>query len=279
MSNSIYDIACQTFAKVFPKQAKKVKAIKELHLGYTNHSFLFSVKHDEKYQVRIPLAGDLIDRKCEYYCLKAVKDNNFVYFDKKTGIAVKKWIEGENPNKKTYKSQWFNDLLFEQISKLHNVKLPKSYKVKPINFDAYNKYLPYLKFEYQRKYLCLLDRRRNEPLVLTHSDINPLNIIYDGQKIHLIDYEWCCLASQYWDFANWIRETGISLDKIDMSGYIKNFDKEKLSDYVFLSSVFAHLWAQTMPPSRRILKYRKKTMKQIKKSYRYVIHHEKIYYN
>lgn len=279
MENSVFELAKQTFAKVFPDKVSHIKEIKDIHNGYTNFSFLFVLDNDKKYQVRIPHSEDWIDRSVEYKALELTRRNYFVYFDKKTGIAVKKWIEGSAPVKGVYKSIAFNDMLFNEIKKIHKVKINGRMKFKPINFDAYNSHLHFLRFEYQRKYLCLLDRRRNEPLVLTHSDINPLNVIYDGNKITIIDFEWSCLASEYWDYANWVRETNLNIDKIDWKKYIDNFDKEKLSDFIFLSAVFAHLWAQEMPTTKAMIKYRRKTMKQLKKAYKYVIHHEKIYYN
>lgn len=279
MTNNNYDLAYSTFLKVFPSKADKIKTIKDIHSGYTNNSYLFILDDGTKYQVRIPHPLELIDRKVEYKTLELTGNDIFKYFDQKTGIAIKKWIEGKNPKRRVYKSDYFNNLLFKKIKKIHQVKVTSSLKVTPINFGKYNEYLPYLKFEYQKKYLCLLDRRRNETVVLTHSDINPLNVIYDGKKVHIIDFEWCCLASPYWDYANWIRETNLNIDKIDWNKYIPNFDKEKLSDFIFLSAVFAHLWTYVMPRTPKMKRYRKKTLKQIRRAYKYVIHHEKIYYN
>ncbi len=277
--SSSYDLAYSTFLKVFPNKAGQIKSVRPIHNGYTNESFLFTLSDETRYQVRVPRPLDLINRSIEYRALQLTENNIFKYFDKKTGVAIKKWIEGNNPRKTVYKSLEFNDLLFKQIKKIHSAKINGKMGFKPIDFDKYNEYLHFLRFEYQRKYLCLLDRRRNEPQVLTHSDINPKNVIYDGQKVHVIDFEWCCLASQYWDYANWARETNLNIDKIDWNKYIPNFDKEKLSDFIFLSAVFAHLWTYIMPQTRKMRKYRKATLKQVRRAYKYVIHHEKIYYN
>lgn len=271
--------AIEIFKNALPSRAKEIKAVRQLHDGYTNMSFAITLRNGDKYQVRIPHDGGLVNRKLEIAALKATHNNHFVYFDEKTGIAVKKWIDGYTPSKHLYKSEKFLDALFTKIKKIHQTKLGPGHRFRKINLDVYNSNLQNLKFEYQRKFLCLQDRRRSEPVVLNHSDINPDNVVWDGNDVHIIDFEWTTLASEYWDYANWIRETNIKVRKVNWSKYIKNYDKEKMADYIFLCTVFAYLWTYSMPQTSKILSYRKKILKQIRRAYRYVVTHEKVYYN
>jgi len=280
-NKKIKEQAIAVFKKALPDQANDIKSIKDIHTGYTNYSFLVELNDGTKYQVRIPHSSDLINRKIEHKVLQLTNNDLFVYFDEKTGIAIKKWVEGKHPNIFEINSKEFLDNLFSIIKKLHSVNVDTTQvPIEKICIEKFNEHLHDLAFEYQKKYLCLIDRRRNDKVVLSHSDINPLNLIYGhNDKITLIDFEWCCLASDYWDYANWVRETGINFKNIEWNKYIDNFSMETFQDYLFLSSVFAYAWTFAMPESRKIISYRKRVMKQVAKYYKLVLKHEKTYYN
>jgi thiamine kinase-like enzyme len=101
--------------------------------------------------------------------------------------------------------------------------------------------------------------------VINHTDINPNNILVllPSNKIHLIDFEWVGLASDYWDYANFIRETNLNYKNISWDKYIANFDINILKQYIYITSVFAYLWTFNMPQTPKIIKYRSLTKKQI----------------
>lgn len=281
---TIYDrrkLALEILDKVFPEQKGKEKLLTDIHNGYTNFSFLAILEDGSKYQVRLPHDGKLINRKNEDDLLQNYLDaKDFAYFDVKTGICVKKWYDGITPKRRTLKSPEFLDKLFKQIKKMHNLPLKKVHNFKPIKFDAYCENLYRLKFHLKKKYLCLIDRRQDDKLVINHTDINPLNIVYNKEEnnIKIIDYEWCGLASDYYDYANFIRETGIDYRKIDFSKYIDDFDMQIFEHYLFLTSVYSYLWTYVMPQTKKIIKYRYKTLKQIRKYYPCVVNVDKCNY-
>lgn len=87
---AILALAKKIFFKKYPNKQKEVVSIKQIHLGYTNYSFLFTLKNKTQFQVRIPNDAKLVNRYCEYQILKLLKNKHFVYYDVKTGIAIKK---------------------------------------------------------------------------------------------------------------------------------------------------------------------------------------------
>lgn len=250
--------------RLFKGQNGKIVSMKEIHKGYTNVSYEIIFENKSKYQVRIPHCGNLINRSAEYQVLKLIKDKTYIYFDQKTGIAVKQWIPGKNPKLGWNRGYDYLNNLFNKVKELHQIKPPKNQHFQKTSFDQYNNFLFRLKFEYQQKYLKLLDIYREDKFVINHTDINPDNIIVNNRgSVFIIDFEWAALAPDYWDYANFIRESRINYHRVEWQKYIENFDMQKLQDYIFLTSVYAHLWTWAMPESRKILKYRRRTLRQV----------------
>lgn len=255
--------------KVLKEDNGTIVSIKDIHNGYTNLSYLVTYANGKMYQVRFPHdeIKDLLNRKNEYSVMKLLgSDKYFPYFDPKTGVAVKQWIPGSYVKIHKWRKWKYTDELFSLIKTIHKAKVNlKKIPLHKVNFDSYNENLHLLKLEYQTKFLSIIDTYRDEVMVLNHTDINPLNIIMDkGKRLHLIDYEWCGLASDYWDYANFIRESRIRYDHIEWNKYIDNFNMLKLQDFIFACSVYAYLWTFVMPDSKKIRKYRKTTLRQVK---------------
>lgn len=239
----------------------------KIHCGYTNLSYLVKLNDNSKWQVRIPheQTKKLINRKSEKNILDLLNNKDFIYFDIKTGKVIKKWLEGYNPNKSIYSKKKFLDKLFAQIKHLHSLPIKRKYNFKKINLCAYDKQLNNLDKAYVNKFHELINQRKNDKLVINHTDINPDNILVliPSNQIHIIDFEWVGLASDYWDYANFIRETNLNYKNIKWSKYIDNFDISVLEQYIYITSVFAYLWTFNMPQTPKIIKYRILTKKQI----------------
>lgn len=266
-NQTILNLAKKIFLKKYPKSKDKIVSIKQIHCGYTNHSFLFTLNNKSKFQVRIPNDGKLVDRYCEYQIIRLLKDKKFVYYDVKTGIAIKKWIDGNNPKMSHAKSTTFLNKLFNQIWQIH--KLPEKYyaKFKTIDFAFYNTNINQLPVAAKKQYLSLYNKHKNDPVVINHSDINLANIVLSKQnEVYLIDFEWVILASDYWDYANFFREQLLPFKYAKLlKKYIKNFNFNVFYEFVFLSACFAYLWTYKMPKTAKILNYRKLQMKKIMK--------------
>lgn len=266
-------LAKKTFFKKYPNSQEKIASIKQIHSGYTNYSFLFTLKNKTKFQVRIPNDGNLVDRYCEYQIIKLLNDKNFVYYDTKTGIAIKKWIEGTNPKITNAKSPIFLNKLFKQIYQIHKLSKKHYTKFKTLNFAFYNTNVHQLPPIARKKYLKLYNQHKNDPVVINHSDINLANIVLSKQnQIHLIDFEWVILAPDYWDYANFFREQLLPLKYAKLlNKYIKNFSFDVFCEFVFLCTCFAYLWTFKMPKTTKIINYRKLQLKKIQKYVKYKV--------
>ncbi|MCQ3915441.1 MAG: hypothetical protein MJ195_01525 [Mycoplasmoidaceae bacterium] len=74
---------------VFKGKNGDIVSIKGIHLGYTNESYIVTFENNKKFQVRLPHCGDLINRANEYKMLNLLGIKDFVYFDVRSGIAIK----------------------------------------------------------------------------------------------------------------------------------------------------------------------------------------------
>lgn len=252
-------------------------SIKRIHNGYTNESYLAEFeKGNKKFQVRLPNGNGLVNRVNEHRIITMMGDQKFLYFDTKTGEAVKEWIEGKNPRIPKFRRWKYIDELFSQIKKIHQTPLPPGHRFKIIDTDAYNDNLYRLKLNYQTKFLGIIEKYDSDIAVLSHTDINWQNIIVDPNgKLHLIDYEWVALVSDYFDYANFIRESGIRwYTKINWGKYINRFNLQKLKDIMFVASVYAYLWTWKMPQTAKIKRYRRKTLRQVNFFAKGVVHNE-----
>lgn len=251
---------------VFGDKYGKIINIKDIHSGYTNISFVATFENHKTYQVRLPHEEVqlLLNRRNEYAILKYLGlHNRFDYFDKETGAAIKQWIPGKCPRIHKWMRWKHTDQLFRMIKKIHETKVPSHFKLGHINLDAYNANLHRFNLAIQAKFLSIIDTYRDDKMVLNHTDINAKNIILSKSgRLHLIDFEWCGYASDYWDYANFIRESRIAYSRIKWDKYIKDFNMDKLRDYIFASAVYAYLWTWMMPETKKILKYRRQTYRQ-----------------
>lgn len=241
-----------------------IRKIKNIHLGYTNKSFLFILKNKDKYQIRISKNNQIIDRNIEQKILPFLKNNIFVYMDRE-GNAIKKWIEGYNPKFIFNRKQLLSKLV-NSIQELHNID------VKKVDISTHN-YFEYcdentkaLYPDWYDLYEKLLDKYKDLDFVFSHNDINPLNMIYETRtkNIILIDYEWARINYRYFDLANFFRETKF---KVKWLKYIcllyPQLEYKILLDFCFICTFFAHLWSFKIEQSEKIFKYRKKNLKRL----------------
>ncbi|BAC44735.1 hypothetical protein D8X55_01585 [Malacoplasma penetrans] len=241
-----------------------IKKIKNIHLGYTNKSFLFILKNKDKYQIRISKNNQIIDRNIEQKILPFLKNNIFVYMDK-DGNAIKRWIEGYNP-KFLFNRKKLLSKLVSSIIELHNIDIKKV----DIAIHDYFEYCDNdTKVKYQDWYDLyekLLNRYKDLDFVFSHNDINPLNMIYETKtkNIILIDYEWARINYRYFDLANFFRETNFKAKWLKyICSLYPQLKYEVLLDFCFICTFFAHLWSFKIEQSKKILKYRKKNLKRL----------------
>lgn len=237
--------------------------IKRIHKGYTNISFMFTLKTCEKFQIRISQNNKIVKRNNEFNVLSLIKNNDYLYFDE-FGNAIKKWIYGRNPKFIFHKKKLLKALIYE-IEDFHQID-PSPNIIVHDYWEYYCNCIERQFPHYSLKYKELVQKYSKLPLVLSHNDINPLNVVYNkkNNKMTLIDFEWGRKNNQYWDYANFFKETNLNIKWIDYICFVsKKLEKKILIDFLFISTFFAYQWTFHINNSKKIENYRKKILKKL----------------
>ncbi len=239
--------------------AEDILDINQIHNGFTNISFLIITKNKQKFQIRIGGSNHVVNRKNEERVLKAIHNDTFIYYDNKNGNAIKKWIDGVNP-----KFEELDDVFLESLAlairNLHNTNIKDTNIIMHDPFCFINKAV--MGNNHVTTYRKLLDKYSYLPLVLSHNDINTRNLIYNNNKVFLIDFEWSRINNEYWDLANFIREEKLPMDKIiKLYKYYGGIELPILKDFIYLTTNFAVQWTYCMTETPKILDYRQKQLK------------------
>ncbi len=260
----------QTANKIFEKNTKyhtyDIAKSSQIHNGYTNVSYYFRTEDGKAFQVRIGNDNNFINRENEKKFLDLVHNSDYIYLNTKNGDAIKKWIIGIHPNKKTAIKLSFIKKLNKKIDKLHAMKLSED-----ILKHDYNCFLDksILDERIKQKYLSLIDKYKNEPLVMSHNDLNPDNmLILEDNSIYFIDYEWARLNHPLWDICNYMREVSLPIWKMCVFGFLNRVKWSKLKDHVFICTCYAYQWTFYMEQTDKIKKYRQHLLKQMTDYYK-----------
>lgn len=241
--------------------------IKPVHKGYTNISFLFLLKNKKRYQVRLGLNNEIVNRSNELKMMKYLPYKYFLYMDE-NGNAIKEWITGFNP-KFIFKKKKLITLLCSEIEKFHNTEYDANGLLVHDYFEyakpeQINKYQDYF-----NKYKSIIEKMSKCKNVLSHNDINPWNMIYSRKlkQIILIDFEWSRINNEYFDVANFFRETNLSFKWLKFMASKLNLDYQTLKEMVFACCFFAYMWTFNVEQTKKLLNYRKTVEKKLKKIY------------
>lgn len=252
-------IKCNKYSK------EDILDIQQIHHGFTNKSFLFTTKDNCKFQVRLGGSNDVVDRRNEALIIKLVDNGNYIHLDQ-YGNAVKKWIDGEKPSFSGFNKKKLLKLLSDEIKKMHEIDIKNSNIIRHDYFAFWNKAI--LEPKHADKYKQLFEKYKNLPLVLSHNDINPNNMLYnkDEDKIYLIDFEWGRINNAYWDYANFFRESNLKLKYFDyMISFDKSLDLKTAREFIYICTNFALQWTYGMQETPKILEYRKLMLEHLEK--------------
>lgn len=239
--------------------------IQQIHHGFTNKSFLFTTNDQNKFQVRLGGSNDVVDRNNEAKIIKTLKNDFYIFLDKK-GNAIKRWIDGDKPNFNCFGKKKLLRLLANEIKKMHAIDISKSTIIKHNYFVFWDK--AKLEKKHAKKYQELCKKYQKLPLVLSHNDINPSNMIYNKfqKKIYLIDFEWGRLNNAYWDYANFFRESNLKLKYFDyLISFDKTIDPKIAKEFIYFCTNFAFQWTYGMKETEKILNYRKLMVEHLEK--------------
>ena len=161
--------------------------IKPIHHGFTNLSFYVKTVNQKEYQVRIGKNNEIVNREIEAIIVEKIFKDDFLYYDKKTGNAIKKWFQGRDL-KRCDLDEAVLKTLIKKIETLHETDLSD---LKILPHDAYQ-FLEkdVLEEKHYLTYLNLLDEVKDKTLVFSHNDLNLKNILINEEKdLMFIDFE------------------------------------------------------------------------------------------
>lgn len=261
--------ALKLFQEKIPINENNIIHIKKNNQGFTNVSYLITNTKKHKFQVRI--GCNKINRNNEKLIINAIKNKgNFIYFDKKTGNAIKKWSKGKNPTIKECKSKVFIKKFAKTLEHFQKIKINS--KITQMDYYCFEKITNFFGLKKQlKKYHEIIDKYKNLPLVISHNDLSPKNLIWYKNKITFIDYEWGTLNNKYWDVANFLREIKYPIKNLSkiLKEYFKWANLNIMYEFLFATTFFAYQWTFFPKINKKILIYRKNTKKLMTKYFNY----------
>lgn len=255
------------FVKHTDYEKLDIRTIKEIHHGFTNKSFFLVTIDNLKWQIRFSGLNEVVDRKNELKVLKLIKDENIIYYDE-NGNFVKKWIDGKTL------SLFFNKkkkikLVCEKINKLHSIIIPDESEILIHDYFSYISKTKNFDKKIKDKYISLVKKYSNEKKVLSHNDLSKKNILFNGNEVTFIDFEWSRINDKYFDVANFIRENNIKNKWIIfIQKNLDNINLNILKDFIFIATCFAYQWTFVANQDKKIIKYRKKCLKEMNRLYK-----------
>lgn len=195
--------------------------------GITNINYRIKFLGDDKV-IRIPGKGteNIIDRTSEKKILSLIYDYDKDIVPKsdfyESDIKLTGFLYG-------YRSLDFDDLknytvifplIAEQMKKLHNIEHKNHKDFKTISMleeiENYEK-LSNIKLVTPMEHKFILNLARqidNGKQVLCHRDLQLPNIMYNGEKIKFVDFEYAGFSSILWEIGNFTAELELNEDQI-----------------------------------------------------------------
>lgn len=239
-----------------------------------NENFFIEMNDGDKYQVKL--------RKLRRYNLqhskkifRIIENESILYFDKKTGSYIKKWIKGhellpwEANNTNTIK------FVAKEIEKFHHppnlvngVKKFQGYEIKDSNFSEFDEKITIA-------YKNLVLRYKKLANVFSHNSLWRKNIIINSSRAFFLDEDDASMNNKYWDFANYIRAEGLGKNEIKKFVKYANLYESTLIDMCYINSVWFYNYIKNeFDATRKINKILKKTKKTILKFFKMVVQTE-----
>lgn len=175
--------------------------------GFYNKNFrILNIK------IRFSNAKNIVDKKNEMKVIKCVKRSSFyntqkIYFYNKNFLITKYTDEYQNLYLHTIS---FNEILklAEVVKDFHTIKFKdiKKFDIHELSKNVTNDELKKRVISYYKE----------NDMVLSHNDLGKNNILYNGQKFLLIDFEYSCLNLKEFDIANLVLTFNLNQNEIKM---------------------------------------------------------------
>ncbi|UWD34415.1 phosphotransferase [Mesomycoplasma molare] len=208
---------------VFPEEIrKKIRNCKFFYIGKQNKTYLCEFEK-ELVQVRIK-NNNFVNYENESQFVSYQKE--FLYYDK--GNYIKKWFSGKEISKV---------FLTKKIKLSILKKLNEFSKLNSKNIETFNWNQLEIK---DKKFNKIIYKYKNMPLVLSHGDLRPKNVLLSKNKeIKLIDFEWVRKNYLLFDLAHLYLYFRIEKKLITKFFLIQN---KELNDFIYLVKKFNLEW-------------------------------------
>ena len=224
--------------------------------GLTNDTY--HIQLDGKGLVlRIPGQGtdQIIDRSVEAAMLEMVKDLDITpecHFDA-GGIKTTDFLEGYRILNHDTLDRFEVRGVVDIMRRLHDIRMPEGFREK-YGPSAVLSVLSEVKlYERQSGVNLLADHERSlfydfaremdsDEKRFCHRDFVLENILRKGDDIKLIDFEYACFCSPYWDYASFVTETRLSGPLLDAFIEASGADRTRLLKAMIIVDYIWGLW-------------------------------------
>ncbi|MCK9198859.1 MAG: phosphotransferase [Bacilli bacterium] len=213
--------------------------IEYIPLGLTNDNYKVTTNLGNKYIIRIPKKGNekIFKYKNEELIILALKNENIdiqtLYYNNKNGVKITKYIENSrvfNESSLPIEKKIF--IIAEKLRKIHGIK------INSLKFNSLEK-LNVFKGESLNLFSfeeIIIKNIKNQysknNLVLCHNDLVNGNLLFDNERLYIIDYEYAGMNNKMFDLASFLSENDITDEKTILD-FLKYYYLDKYSNDIF----------------------------------------------
>lgn len=192
-------------------QATDAQIVKRLEGGMSNYTYIVACK-GQKYTYRVPGKGGehFVDRHEELRTIEQVESLGFAdthsYLEVRTGEKLAEYVEGTILTDADIEAH--NEIVARRLHQIHQSGMQLAPYDPFGRLDRYEGYCRELGYEHPQAYIDLrrkLDAASRQieqvPLVPCHCDFQPSNIVIDGPKVNVLDWEFAGMNDPLYDVA------------------------------------------------------------------------------
>ena len=192
-------------------QAHDAKIVMRLEGGMSNYTYVVECQ-GKKYTYRVPgkFAERFVNREEEWANIQEVErlglNNVTTYVEIRSGEKLAEYVEGTIMSTTDVVS--YNEMSVKALKKIHNSDLKFNDYNAFGRLDTYQNYCVETGFTHPQEYLDLrnkLEALRKQyvsvPMVPCHCDYQPTNLVINGDKLYVLDWEFAGMNDPFYDIA------------------------------------------------------------------------------
>ena len=191
--------------------AHDAKIVIRLEGGMSNYTYVVECQ-GKKYTYRVPgkFAERFVDRDDEWANIQEVDrlglNNVTTYVEIRSGEKLAEYVEGTIMSTTDVVS--YNEMSVKALKKIHNSDMKfKDYDAFG-RLDTYQNYCIETGFTHPQEYLNLRNKLEvlrkqyvSVPMVPCHCDYQPTNLVINGDKLYVLDWEFAGMNDPFYDIA------------------------------------------------------------------------------